>query len=270
MRKTKIGLIGCGNMGEAIVSRLVGSKQAVRRSIMLTDIDKAKARKMCSRHGVRIAAVIAQVVDFADVIIIAVKPKDFDAVLQIMCPYLPSGKTVISIAAGITTGYIEKRLGEKTAVIRVMPNMPATIGEAVSSISAGKFATKRHMGIAKSIFSSIGDVVEVKERLVDAVTAVSGSGPAYFFYFVECLMEIARELGLADRVARHLAFKTALGSAKLLASCGEEPATLRARVTSKGGTTEAAFKILEEADFKGIVKRAVRRAHKRSRELSKA
>ncbi|MBN1526716.1 MAG: pyrroline-5-carboxylate reductase [Candidatus Omnitrophica bacterium] len=266
----KIGLIGCGNMGEAIVSRLAGSTPASAQSIIATDVDKAKMNKVRSRYNVRVASYIRQVVRFADAIIIAVKPKDIDAVLEAMGPYLSSGKTIISIAAGITTGYIEKRIGKNVAVIRAMPNMPAVIGEAVSSISAGKYAAKRDVNIAKGIFSSIGDVVELNEKLVDSVTAVSGSGPAYFFYLTECLVEAAKELGLADRIAKQLAFKTALGSAKLLSSCGEGPAVLRARVASKGGTTEAAFRVLEKANFKGIVKRAVKRARKRSRELSKA
>ena len=265
----KIGLIGCGNMGEAIVSRLARAKPAAARSIIATDVDKAKMRKVRPRYGVRVADSIGKVVGFADVIIIAVKPKDFDAVLLSMRPCISTGKTIISIAAGITTGYIEKRLGKRIAVIRAMPNMPAVIGEAVSSISAGKHAKKRDVNIARSIFSAVGEVVEVDEKLVDSVTAVSGSGPAYFFYFVECLIETAKELGLAERIAKRLALKTALGSAKLLAACGEEPGVLRAKVTSKGGTTEAAFKAFEAEDFRGIVKKAVRRAHQRSRELSR-
>ena len=268
MIKKKIGVIGFGNMGEAIISRLVARISGSGKALMVADVDKTKLKKAHKRYKVLVADNNRALAIFSDVIIIAVKPKDFEALLREIAPFLSKAKIVISIAAGITTGYIEKHLAKKIAVIRVMPNMPAMIGEAISSISAGAFAARPHMKTVKDIFSSIGEVVEVDEKLVDGVTAVSGSGPAYFFYLMESLIEAAMALGFDEAKAKRLVFRTALGGAKLVEALGLHPKELRAKVTSKGGTTEAALGVLESEGFKAMVKRAVTAARDRSRELS--
>ena len=265
----KIGIIGFGNMGEAIAARLRSRMSKPGKLLMVADVDKAKLKKARDRYKVLVADSNKKLASFSDVLIIAVKPKDFEALLREIAPFLSKAKFVISIAAGITTRYIEKRLG-KVAVVRAMPNMPAVIGEAISSISGGSFATKADMKMARDIFSSIGEVVEVDEKFVDSVTAVSGSGPAYFFYLMESLIEAAMALGIDEAKAKTLVFKTALGGAKLAEALGLHPGNLRAKVTSKGGTTEAALGVLESEGFKAMVKRAVTAARDRSRELSKS
>lgn len=265
----KIGIIGCGNMGEAILNRLsdVLEKSV---SIMVSEFDAKRRDYIQSKYKVIVEVDNNEVVKFADVIILAVKPKDIEAILKTeVCCGASKEKLLISIAAGITTEYIEGIVGKDVPVIRAMPNMAASIGESVSSISAGCNVKPEHVELAKEIFLAIGDVVEVDEKLVDAVTAISGSGPAYFFYLAEALTEAGCAEGLKEDVVKRLVLKTALGSAKLLESLKEDPAILRSRVASKGGTTEAAIKIFELYKLKNIIKDAVKAARSRSKELQK-
>jgi pyrroline-5-carboxylate reductase len=269
MINRKIGIIGCGNMGEALLSRIIGVTEK-SASIMVSELDAKRREHLQDKYKIIVKTDNNEVVKFADCIIIAVKPKDFEDLLKSeVCCGASENKLIISIAAGITTKYIENIVGKNIPVIRAMPNMGAIIGQAVSSLSAGASAKVDDMKLAKEIFSMIGDVVEVDEDLVDAVTAVSGSGPAYFFYFIESLCEVAQELNLPADIAKKLVIKTALGSIKLLHDLKEDPEALRKKVTSKGGTTEAAFKVLEQKKFKEIIKDAVQEACKRSKEISK-
>ena len=262
-----IGVIGCGNMGSELIKRLSG---AVRRGrLMVYDADSARRNAM-RRYKAVIAKDNIALAKQCGVIILAVKPKDIEGLLGRIRSFITKDKLVISIAAGITTGYIERSLWGRAAVVRAMPNMPARIGEGISTLSRGTFAKRGDLNMAKKLVSFLGDVIEVDEASVDAVTAVSGSGPAYFFYLVESMIETAVELGLSRKVAKRLVIKTALGSAKLLLAVKEGPAELMAKVASKGGTTEAALHIFESRDFKGIVKEAVKRAHGRSKELSRS
>ncbi len=263
----KIGVIGCGSMGTALIGRLAHIMH--KGSLIITDLDKTKRERVRDKCKVRATDDNATLIALSDIIILAIKPKDYEALLSEIRDLISEKKLVISIAAGTTTAYIERLIRKRVPVIRVMPNMPAIVGEAISTISAGSFAKPQDMKMAREIFSSIGEVVEVGEEMVDAVTAVSGSGPAYFFYLVECMIEAARDVGLNEEAAVRLVLKTALGSAKLLNELKETPADLRAKVTSKGGTTEAAFEIFGSRHFKEMVKEAVAAACKRSKELSK-
>ena len=265
----KIGIIGCGNMGEALLSRLSRTLEK-STSLMVSEADTARRDYIQTKYKMIVGIDNNVVVKYSDVIILAVKPKDFDSVLkQEVCCGLSEKKLLISIAAGITTQYIENAVGSNIPVIRAMPNMGAVIGEAITSISAGRSATAKDTETAREIFSAVGDVIEVDEKLADAVTAVSGSGPAYFFYMIEALTEAAEALGLDAGTASRLVSKTALGSSKLLEALREDPEALRKKVTSKGGTTEAALDVFEKKGFKDIVKDAVKAACKRSKELSK-
>lgn len=269
MISKKVGIIGCGNMGEALLSRL---SRIIEKStsIMVSEFDAARRGYIQSKYKIIVEDDNNEVVKFADVIILAVKPKDFEELLKNeICCGASKDKLLISIAAGITTKYIESIVGKDIPVVRVMPNMAASIGEAISSISAGSAVSAQNMALAREIFETIGDVIEVDEPSVDSVTAISGSGPAYFFYMVESLIDAARAEGIKDDVARKLVLKTASGSVKLLEALKEDPASLRLKVTSKGGTTEAAIKVFESKKFKETVKEAVRSAAARSKELSK-
>lgn len=268
MINKKIGIIGCGNMGEAILSRL---SKVVEKStqLMVSEFDAKRRDNIRSKYKIIVETDNNLVVKFADVIILAVKPKDFEQVLKgEICCGISGSKLLISIAAGITTSRIEKIVGKDVPVVRAMPNMAAVIGESITTISAGSAATAGDIQVAKEIFSTIGDVVEIDEKYVNAVTAISGSGPAYFFYLSEILIEAGIAVGLEESIAKKLVLKTILGSAKLMESLGEAPGILRAKVTSKGGTTEAAFKILESKKFKAIVRSAVKAAHKKAAALS--
>ena len=264
----KIGIIGGGNMGEAIFSGLARVMEK-STALMMSELDAARREALQARHKIIVEIDNNYLVKYCDVIVLAVKPQDLDTVLtrEVCCGVAPE-KLLISVAAGVTTAHIEKIVGAAIPVIRAMPNMAAVIGQAVSSLSPGSAAKANHMETAKFIFSAIGEVITVDEKLVDAVTAVSGSGPAYFFYFIEALIEAGEKLGLDSKTAEKLALRTAVGSAKLLESLGVEPSELRRRVTSKGGTTEAAIRVFDGAKLRAIVAEAAAAARKRSQELS--
>jgi len=267
MTGKKIGIIGCGNMGAALIERLSrGAHKPL--SLSVSETDAMRRDFIRKKYNIIPEADNSLVVKNSDVIIIAVKPKDFKDVLGPLGRALSKGKVIISIAAGMTTEFIEGMVASGTPVIRAMPNMGAVIGESMTAVSAGKSVNPVDMKLAREIFSAIGDVVEVEEGLMDAVTAIAGSGPAYFFYIIEALNEAAKELGLDEETAKRLVLKTALGSARLLEALKEEPAALRKKVTSKGGTTEAAIGIFEKKKLKNIIKEAAKAACGRSKELS--
>jgi len=250
-------------MGAAILAG-IGLKFAVR--VCEQDADRAGFLKRRFRAKV---ADLAAVASGSCIIILAVKPQNFEDVLGGLRYYVRQNQVIISIAAGMTCRYIEGRLGKKTRVVRTMPNLPAQVGEAVTGICRGKFATAADIKTARQIFNCIGKTVVVEERFMDAVTAVSGSGPGYIFYFAECLEKAARALGLTPVMARELVTQTLKGSARLLERSGEGADVLRARVTSKGGTTQAALAVFEKHKMGKIVQQALAAASKRAKELSK-
>jgi pyrroline-5-carboxylate reductase len=274
MKKT-IGIIGCGNMGAAIAKALLGVGCRVKGKgsrvkgqglrVYGYDADKKRSSYVAKQYKVKIASSAADLVDKCDVIILAVKPQNISEVLEEVAYNIDTSKLLISIAAGIKTAAIEKGVGKKVAVIRAMPNMPALIRAGVSAISKGRFATKRDLETARRLFLAVGEVVEIKENLMDAVTAISGSGPAYFFYLVEVLIKSAENLGLEEKVAKRLAIETALGSAHLLKETAQMPDLLRAKVTSKGGVTEAAFVEFFKNDLGVILERGIRKAYERAK-----
>ena len=252
----KIAIIGGGNMGEAIIKGL-------KRPVMVCEADPVKAKALVKKYK-------ASVVDLAgassaDVIILAVKPQDM---LNALAQIEANGQLFISIAAGLTTAFFEKHLGGKARVIRSMPNMPALIGQGITGISAGKYAKAQDLKTAQEILDSVGQTVIVKESMLDAVTAVSGSGPAYVFLFVEQWMASARTLGFSEAEAKHLVYQTLIGSAHLLEQSEFSAGTLREKVTSKGGTTQAALEVFAKGKFDQIVKKALTAAKNRAKELA--
>jgi len=267
MTKKKIGIIGCGNMGQAIMSRICSIVKPSQ--ILASDTDARKRRSVRRRFGIVSTDDNILVAESADIILLAIKPQTMDALLREIACVVTKDKIVISIAAGVTTARIEHVLGKgRVPVVRAMPNMPAIVGEAISAVCRGRYATRSHLLSAKKMLSSIGETVEVEERYMDAVTAVSGSGPAYFFYLMESMIESAVSLGLKSKTARRLVVKTALGSARIAAVLGEDAASLRKRVASRGGTTEAALRVFESRYFKKILREAIRKAALRSKQLS--
>jgi pyrroline-5-carboxylate reductase len=274
----KVGIIGCGNMGQAFVRALLSKGYLQKKDILCSDKARSKAALVRLRFGVPVTGSNDEVFNSCDVIILALKPQDVDKVfhsrrankkrLSQATASLGQGKLLISICAGVTTKSLEGYLG-KAPIIRVMPNMPAQISQGVSAVSLGKYAKAKHKAVTKSLLSCIGETVEVKEQLIDAVTAISGSGPAYFFYLAEKLIEAAKKMGIACDIAQKLVIKTALGSALLMEQSKESAQILRKRVSSKGGTTEAAFKVFRKKGLDKILSLGFKAAAKRSKELEK-
>lgn len=260
---TMLGIIGAGNMGSAILSRVRN-----RYRVLVCEKDTARAKFL--RKNYKIATVdLVRLVKASDVILLAVKPQDFSEVLAGISPKVNEKKLVISIAAGKTTQSIESYLPPKTRVVRAMPNLPAVTGQGMTAICKGRLATARDLKTAKHIFDSVGKTVIIQEKFMDTVTAVSGSGPAYVFLFVECLTKAARSLGLDESLSDALIEQTLKGSLALLEQGRESAETLRARVTSKGGTTQAAMDVFMKNDMERIFKLALTAAKKRAGDLSR-
>ncbi len=258
----KIGFIGCGNMGAAILA-------GIHRQHTCYACEPRPERQAALKKKYKVLfGMVADVVKVSDVIILAVKPQDLPDLLAEMSR-LPLGqKLVVSIAAGVTTFSIEKKLGGAVRVIRVMPNLPAMVGAGMSGLCRGKRATEKDAALVKGFFDLVGQTLVVPERAIDAVTAVSGSGPAYVFLFVECMMTAARKLGFTAKDARLLVYQTLAGSAMMLAQSEESPQALRARVTSKGGTTAAAIEVFMSKDIQAVFTEALTAARARAKELS--
>ena len=266
LRGVRIGIIGGGTMGQALIGGLL--KQGVlRRSLRVSDASAAIRRRL--RRQFRLTAVDdnAALVRGADMIILAVKPQQFGDVVAQIAPELSTRHLVISIAAGIPLRWLQARL-PGIAVVRVMPNLPATVGYGFAAIALGKKATARHRAIALAIFGAVGQVVELPERQLDAITAVSGSGPAYVFFLVQAWEAAAASLGLPPAVAACAIRQTLEGSVRLLQAADVPAGTLVQRVASKGGTTEAALKVLARRRVAAYIEEAVRAAARRSKELS--
>jgi len=268
LREKRIAFIGCGTMGEALVSGSLRSGLISRDKVLVTDIRPERLKHIKEREGVSTAEENREAVAKSDVIILAVKPQVIGKVLSEIKDVVTGDKVIISIAAGITTGFIEEALGREVPVVRVMPNIPCLVKTSASGISPGKYAGEEEEAIAEHMMSGVGIVVKVPEEMLDAVTALSGSGPAYIFYIIESLIEAGMEMGLSEDDAKKLVGQTVLGTARMVMETGESPQVLRAKVTSPGGTTEAALKYLEEKGFQEILIAAVKEAAKRSKELS--
>ena len=260
-----IGIIGCGNMGKAILS---GVKRACKgEKVSVYDKDRRKLQQAIQRYKAEKAASLDSLISKARILLIAVKPQDIGPVLEALKKDYRN-KLIISIAAGITTSYIERYTGKGVRVVRVMPNLPAKVSSAVSGLSKGKNALKSDVVKAKKIFNALGQTIEISEKYIDALTAVSGSGPGYIYYFIYCLQEAARGLGFSKREAKRLAVATFKGAAKLLSE-KDDLLGLVSKVSSKGGTTEAALNELKRKRFKATVKLAVRKAKEKANKLSK-
>ena len=263
----KVGIIGCGNMGSALARGMVEARLLPAGRIVGYDTEPAKSRRLT--RGLKIkAARSAREAAACPVILLAVKPQQMGEVLSMIRPFLVHRPLLISIAAGIRTDWIERRAGRGVPVVRVMPNTPALVKKGISALAPGRSAGARHRAIAERIFGSVGETVRVRERQMDAVTAVSGSGPAYFFYLIEQMAKAGTGLGLPLGTAQRLAAATARGAARLATCSGESPAALRAKVTSKGGTTEAAFKVFERKGLGSTFQEGIRAAARRAKELS--
>jgi len=255
-------------MGEAILKGIISNKLISHEKIYVSDSDSTRLDRIKKFYNVNATFNNSLVAKSCSIIIIAVKPQDIKEVLTGISEYLNDKKLLVSIAAGVTIKKINEFTGRHIPVARVMPNMPALINMGFSALSFSSSVDKNLVKSAISIFGCIGDVVQVGEKHLDAITAVSGSGPAYFFYFIEMLIKSGVRLGLKKEVASKAAVKTALGSIELLNRFDEDAKRLRKRVTSKGGTTEAAFRVFKKSKLGRAIQKGIKAARDRSRELS--
>ncbi len=263
----KVAILGVGVMGEALLSGLIRAGHPVG-SLLVGEKRPERAAELAERYGVQVEADNRAVARACETVVIVVKPQDMSDLLEEIGQELRPGQLVVSMAAGITTGFIEDHLSEGVAVVRVMPNTPALVDEGMAAISAGSHCDQAHLELAESLLRSTGRVLLVPERQLDAVTAISGSGPAYLFFVVEAMIEAGVHLGLPRTTASDLVVQTVVGSAKLLRETGEHPTVLRERVTSPGGTTASAIRELEDHKVRAAFLTAMRAACDRSRELS--
>lgn len=261
-----LGFLGFGNMGRAIAGGLLENGAAAAKYLAAYDMDPDK-RACAEVMGLQVYGSAPELAKACDTLMLAVKPQSMDEALTEIQNALKPSTLIISIAAGISIGYLQGRLGEAFRVIRVMPNTPALVGAGAAGFAPSGNCTQTDADTAHAIFRSLGVSEQVPEPLIDAVTALSGSGPAYFFYLVECLAQAATAQGLPREQAERLASQTLIGAGLLLRDSGESAATLRERVTSRGGTTEAALKQFAADGFPLLVESAVGAAVKRSREL---
>jgi pyrroline-5-carboxylate reductase len=265
----KVVIVGGGKMGEVIVNGIISNHLALPEEITVTDILRERREYLKMEYGIESIPNSAAAARNADILILAVKPQGMVEVLKELASVIDESKLVISIAAGIPIKAIEEQLGESIRVIRVMPNTPALVGEGAAALAMGKNASKDDMELAKAIFDSVGIAVIVDEKLMDAVTGLSGSGPAYAFIVIEALSDAGVYMGLSREVALKLAAQTMLGAAKLCLNSEKHIGELRDMVTSPGGTTISGIKALEEGGIRATLIRAVEAAALRSKELGK-
>jgi pyrroline-5-carboxylate reductase len=263
----KIAFLGTGNMAEALVKGLLRAGAASPAEIVCAEPREDRRREIEGRYGVKAVASNREAAAAADVVILSVKPQILEPVLDDIAAAIDGRKVVLSIAAGIPIAKIAERLPQGTRIVRSMPNTPALVGAGAAALSGGPHATPDDLALAKRLLEAVGTAVVVAEPLLDAVTGLSGSGPAFVYLFVEALADGGVKAGLARADALQLAAQTVMGAAKLVLESGEHPGRLKDQVTSPGGTTIAGVHALEKAGFRGAVIDAVEAAVRRSREL---
>lgn len=264
-----VAVIGAGKIGEALLSGMLRGGWPAER-LFATDSRPERAAELTERLGIRFVP-NSEAVGLAEVVVVAVKPQDAAALLTELAAAMPANRwvLVVSVCAGLPAAFFEGRLPAGTPVVRVMPNTPALVAEGMTAISAGEHASQEHVALVAEMFRPLGRTVVVPESQQDAVTALSGSGPAYFFYLVEAMIEAGVLLGLPRTVATELITQTAVGSATMLRQTGEHPVTLREAVTSPAGTTAAALREFENHGVRAALLAALTAARDRATELSK-
>ena len=262
---TNISILGCGNIGKALLAGLLQAGHSPQNIVATARSEESRTR-IYRRFGVRVTQDNREAVAQSDVIFVCVKPHYVDDVLQEIGEDLPDDSVVVSMAAGITMKSMEETLPAGTAVIRVMPNTPMLVGKGMSPMAPGRHVGENAMGVVEKLLQSVGQVIRVTEAQMDAVSAISGAGPAYYYLFTEALIDASVSLGLPRDVATQLATVTAAGAGAML-EADPDPVTLRANVSSPGGVTVAGLRELEESGIRGAMFRAVDKASRRSAEL---
>ncbi|HEY7207980.1 MAG TPA: pyrroline-5-carboxylate reductase [Gaiellaceae bacterium] len=264
----RVAVLGAGKIGEALVAGLLSSNWRSPAEIVATSRREERARELADRYGVGTTTSNAAAVQGAALVVIAVKPQDFDSLLGEIGGLLSPEQTVLSVAAAIPTAAIESRIAPGVPVARAMPNAPSTVHEGMAGLCGGAHADDEHLALAEEALGHLGAVVRLPERAMDAVTAVSGSGPAYFALLAEAMIEAGILLGLSREVSTQLVVQTMLGTARLLRDEQIHPVELREAVTSPGGTTIQAIRELESAGVRAAFLNAIQAAMERSKELA--
>jgi pyrroline-5-carboxylate reductase len=268
LTERRVAVLGAGTIGEALIAGLISGGWRQPSEIVATGRRQERVDELTERFGVEATLSNSDAVEGAALIVIAVKPQDFEVLLGEIAPLVDPEQTVLSVAAAIPTKAIEERLAERVPVVRAMPNAPATVHEGIAGMCAGAYADEPHLSLAEEALAHLGAVVRVPEQYMDAVTAVSGSGPAYFALLAEAMIEAGILLGLAREVSTQLVVQTMYGTAKLLRDEEMHPVELREKVTSPGGTTIRAIRELEQAGVRAAFLNAIQAAMERSRELA--
>ena len=265
----ELGILGAGNMAEAIAGGVIRAGAMPVEQILAADVSESRRAAFTQSTGVRTTSENREVARDASIILLSVKPQHMAGVLAGVADIVRPDALLVSIAAGIGSRFIETQLGNRANwhVIRTMPNTPILIGEGIVAMARGRNATGHDVARARKLFEASADIIDVEESQLDAVTAVSGSGPAYIFYLVEQMIAAARELGMSDEHAKKLAVKTAMGAARMLSMSAESPQELRRRVTSPGGTTQAAISHMDSKNWGPTTVEAIKAAAQRGREL---
>jgi pyrroline-5-carboxylate reductase len=264
----KVAFLGGGKMGEALISGLIRSGGRSPDEIMVTCRRDERARELAGKYGISATLDNGEAARWANVLVLMAKPQDMETLIEQIREHVTTEDLVISFAAGIRTSFVEKRLPDGVPVVRVMSNVPVMVDEAMSVVAAGRLAGEDHLAAAEELLGYVGKVLRLKETHLDAVTATSGSGPAYFFLLAEAMIEACILLGLSRDVATDLIIQTMLGSAKMLRDTGRHPVELREMVTSPGGTTIEAIRHLEEAGVRAAFLNAIDAARRRSEQLA--
>ncbi len=267
--QNRLGFIGAGNMAEAIARGVISSGLFRPAEILAADVSPQRRDVFTDQLKIRTIGDAPSIVTQSNIVLLCVKPQHMADMLASIREVVSSDHLVISIAAGISTDYIQSALGKPVRVVRVMPNTPMLVGKGMSGIAPGAHATKDDLATARKLFEAAGRVVEVKEELMNAVTALSGSGPAYFYFLAENMIQAGIDMGLSSEAATLLTAQTFSGAAEMLCSSPDSPAELRRKVTSPGGTTHAAITHMQEKDMPRIVIDALKAAERRGRELGK-
>jgi pyrroline-5-carboxylate reductase len=270
MQGKTIGFLGGGNMAEALVRGLLDGGHAAPEQVWVSGPRAERGNELRARYGVHVTTDNRALAAAVDVLVLSVKPQIMDKVLVEIAGHVRPGALVVSLAAGVTTATIERRLPSGVRVVRSMPNTPALVGAGATAISAGSHAEPRDLDAAQVLFDAVGLTVVLDESLLDAVTGLSGSGPAYIFLILEALADAGVKVGLSRRTAQQLAAQTVMGSAKLLLDTDGHPGQLKDMVTSPGGTAIAGLHTLEQGGMRTTLINAVEAATLRARELGKA
>lgn len=264
----KISILGGGAMGSAIIRGLIESGVAMATDISVYDIDIRRLNHLVAEYGIRCVADLIQLVDpQTDILVLAIKPQNMEAALRLLKPLVNDQMLVISIAAGVSTGFILEKLGENIRLIRSMPNAAAMVGQSATALCKAGTASDDDAKMAVDFFSCIGQVVLVEEKFMNAVTALSGSGPGYIFTIMEALVDGGVLAGLPRDVARNLVTQTLIGAATMALDHGMSFSYLKDQITSPAGTTISGLKVMERAGIRGILMEAVESAKKRADEL---